>query len=87
MRPHAMATALLCLLALAGCKGEEMGRQLKLEKGTYAGFRDGEITPATREALQQRITSQSDGIARLATNGVIPSGEAAPTGRIAGQKF
>ncbi|BAE51477.1 hypothetical protein [Paramagnetospirillum magneticum] len=87
MRPHAMATAVLCLLALAACKGEEMGRQIKLDKGTYAGLRDGEITPATRESLQQRIASQNDGIARLATSGVIPTGEAAPTGRIAGQKF
>lgn len=87
MRPPALAAALACLLALAACKGEEMGRQIKMEKGSYMGLRDGEITPATRAAMQQRIASQSDGIARLATNGPIPTGEAAPTGRIAGQKF
>jgi hypothetical protein len=87
MHPPALATAVLCLLVLAGCKGEEMGRQIKLEKGSYMGLRDGEIAPVTRAALDQRITSQSDGIARLATNGPIPSGEAAPTGRITGQKF
>lgn len=87
MRPPALATALVCLLALAGCKGEEMGRQIKLDKGTYLGVRDGEIAPATRAALDQRIASQSDGIGRLTTNGPIPTGEAAPLGRITGQKF
>ncbi|WP_096701751.1 hypothetical protein [Magnetospirillum sp. 15-1] len=87
MRPHAMAAALMALLALAGCKGEEMGRQIKLDKGTYTGLRDGEIDPSTRQALQQRIASQNDGIARLTTNGVIPTGEATPSGRITGQKF
>ncbi len=87
MRPPALATALACLLVLVGCKGEEMGRQIKLEKGSYVGLRDGEIAPATKAALDQRIASQSDGIARLATNGPIPSGEAAPSGRITGQKF
>lgn len=87
MRPPALATALVCLLALAGCKGEEMGRQIKLDKGTYMGLRDGEIAPATRAALDQRIASQNDGIARLTTNGVIPTGEATPSGRITGQKF
>ncbi|KIL98658.1 hypothetical protein CCC_02108 [Paramagnetospirillum magnetotacticum MS-1] len=84
MKPLA---ALLVILALAGCKGEEMGRQVKLDKGTYAGPKDTEISPMTREALRQRIASQNDGIARLATDGPIPSGEAAPAGRIAGQRF
>lgn len=87
MRPPAMATALVCLLVLAACKGEEAGRQVKLDKGSYMGPRDAEIAPATRAALDQRIASQSDGIARLTTNGPIPTGEASPTGRIAGQKF
>ncbi len=87
MRPRAMAAALTALLVLAGCKGEEMGRQIKLDKGTYAGPRDGEIDPSTRLALQQRIAGQNDGIARLTTDGVIPTGEAAPMGRITGQKF
>ncbi|EME71316.1 hypothetical protein H261_03938 [Paramagnetospirillum caucaseum] len=87
MRPRALATVLLCLVALAGCKGDETGRQIKLDKGTYLGLRDGEIAPATRAALQQRIAGQSDGIARLTANGVIPTGEAAPSGRITGQKF
>lgn len=87
MRPRALAATLLAVLALAACKGEEMGRQVKLDKGTYMGLRDGEIDPSTRQALQHRIAGQNDGIARLATNGPIPTGEAAPTGRIAGQKF
>ncbi|ARJ65219.1 hypothetical protein WV31_05890 [Magnetospirillum sp. ME-1] len=87
MRPPALATALICLLALAACKGEEMGRQVKLDKGSYRGPADSEITPAARTALQQRIASQNDGVARLATNGPIPTGEATPSGRITGQKF
>jgi hypothetical protein len=79
--------ALLVILALAACKGEEMGRQIKLDKGTYAGPMDSEITPPIREALRQRIASQSDGIARLATDGPIPTGEATLSGRITGQRF
>lgn len=87
MRPRAMAAILAAVLALAGCKAEEQGRQVKLDKGTYAGPRDTEVSPAARLALQQRIAGQNDGIARLTTNGPIPTGEAAPAGRIAGQKF
>lgn len=87
MRPPALAVMLAAVLALAGCKADEQGRQIKLDKGSYAGFQDGEITPATRQALLDRQVRQSDGIARLTAEGPIPTGEAAPTGRIAGQKF
>jgi hypothetical protein len=78
---------LAAVLALAGCKAEEQGRQVKLDKGSYAGFRDGEITPATRQALTTRQARQSDGVARLTAEGPIPTGEAAPAGRIAGQNY
>ena len=87
MRPPALAAMLAAALALAACKADEQGRQVRLDKGTYAGPRDGEIAPDIRQALLTRLARQSDGIARLTTEGPVPTGEAAPTGRIVGQKF
>lgn len=87
MRPRLLAAILMSALSLAACKAEERGHQVKLDKGSYTGPRDGEISDATRQALAARLANQSDGIDRLAAQGPIPTGEAPPAGRIAGQNY
>ncbi|RAU22333.1 hypothetical protein CU669_09455 [Paramagnetospirillum kuznetsovii] len=87
MKPLAV---MLGLVLLVGCNADERGHVVCLEKGVYKGKADTQISDATRTDLRQRIALQSEGPARVATPpgmAVMPSGEAAATGRIAGQKF
>ena len=82
--------AILGLVLLAGCNANETARPVKLDKGSYAGLRDGEIGEQTRMALAQRIGGQIGGPVRLATDGPatnMPQGEAPPAGRITGQNY
>lgn len=87
MRPRLLAALVMSALALAACKADERSHQVKLDKGSYTGPRDGEIGDATRLALAARQLRQSDGVARLSTEGPIPAGSAVPDGRIAGQNY
>jgi hypothetical protein len=41
-------------VGLAGCREEEQDRPLHLEKGTYSGKADTELTAEQRRALEQR---------------------------------
>jgi len=81
---------LLALALLSGCIAEERGHAVKLGKGGYAGSPDTEITDATRLALRSRMASQADGMAEVAVPAGLPDlppGQAAPSGRIAGQTY
>jgi len=84
--------AILGLVLLSGCIAEERARAVRLDKGGYAGAvaADQVISDATREALRQRVAPQAEGAGKVmvsADAAVMPSGEAAASGRIAGQKF
>lgn len=82
--------AIMAVIVLAGCNADERGHAVKLDKGGYAGKADTALSDATREALRSRALWQSDGPAKVAASAgiaVMPTGEAAASGRIAGQKF
>lgn len=90
MRTGRAITMALGLAVLAGCNAEERGHVVRLDKGEYKGMADTAIPDSTRDALRQRIAWQSEGPAKVAVSAgiaVMPSGEAKPSGRIAGQKF
>jgi hypothetical protein len=46
--------ALGMAIGLAGCREEEQGRAMHLEKGVYSGKSDTELTEEQRRALEQR---------------------------------
>lgn len=48
----------LLAAGLAGCREDEQNRALHLEKGTYAGKADKELTPEQQRALQARGNRQ-----------------------------
>lgn len=49
------------ILALGGCREEEMGRPLAYEKGTYRGPADEPLPPNVVEQLRQRMDGQRAG--------------------------
>ncbi|OAN44793.1 hypothetical protein A6A04_08230 [Paramagnetospirillum marisnigri] len=78
------------VILLVGCNAEERGHVVRLDKGGYKGMADTAISDATRDALRARQAWQSEGSSRAVTaqgGGLIPTGEAQATGRIAGQRF
>ncbi|CAA7626181.1 hypothetical protein [Magnetospirillum sp. SS-4] len=83
--------AILGLVLLSGCVAEERARAVRLDKGGYAGTTaDQAVSDATREALRQRVAPQAEGAGKVmvsADAAVMPTGDAAASGRIAGQKF
>lgn len=84
------ALAFLALLLLGACNAEERAHVVKLDKGGYAGAADSAISEATRQALRHRVLAQAGGAVGVApAMGIadMPSGEAAPTGRILGQSY
>jgi hypothetical protein len=52
----AMATA---IATVAGCREEEQGRPLILEKGTYLGKPDQKLTEAQEQELRARARNQA----------------------------
>lgn len=50
--------AVAALVALTGCREEEQNRVLHLEKGTYAGAPDTELSEEKRRELDARAQAQ-----------------------------
>ncbi len=83
-------TVMLGLALLSGCIAEERDHVVRLDKGGYAGAADQAISEATRNGLRSRVALQAEGPAKVAVptaEAALPMGEAAASGRIAGQKF
>ncbi len=49
-----LAAIILCGMALSACKGEEQGRPLRFEKGTYGGAPDTALSEEVRRNLRAR---------------------------------
>jgi outer membrane murein-binding lipoprotein Lpp len=82
--------AILGLVLLSGCIAEERSHPVRSDKGGYAGTADQAISDATRDTLRRRVAAQAEGPAKVMVQtepAVMPMGETAPSGRIAGQKF
>jgi hypothetical protein len=81
---------ILGLVLLPGCIAEERNHPVRTDKGGYAGTADQTISDATRDTLRRRVAAQAEGPAKVMVQtepAVMPMGETAPSGRIAGQKF
>lgn len=56
-----IGAAVIAAGLLAGCRVEEDGRPLIVNKGEYSGQQDTNLTPAQIEALNQRVRTQGVG--------------------------
>lgn len=81
--------SLAALVLLAGCNADERGKAVSLEKGTYRGPADTELSDATRLALAKRVQNQrfEGALSQALRPSSAPDGAAAIEGRIAGQRF
>lgn len=50
----AVGLGLVLSVALSGCRVDEQGRQLTLEKGTYQGHKDKPLSEEQRRELRER---------------------------------
>lgn len=57
-RTALLAFGFITLAALAGCRESEENRPIKLEKGSYGGPSDTELTEEQRRELRARGTKQ-----------------------------
>ncbi len=54
MHMPATAIAIALALALSGCRADEQGRQISLDKGSYQGKKDTPLTGEQRHELRER---------------------------------
>lgn len=82
---------LACLVLVAGCDADERARPVSLEKGTYRGPADTELSEATRQTLAKRVALQRfEGALSQPLRPSQPPAAVSPAaveGRIAGQRF
>lgn len=82
--------SLACLVLLAGCNADERAKPVSLEKGTYRGPADTELSDATRQTLTRRASLQRfEGALSQPLRPSEPPAAAATAieGRVAGQRF
>lgn len=77
------------LVLLAACVADERAKPLGLDKGTYRGPADSELSDATRRLLAQRLALQrfEGALSQPLRPDTPPPAPAAVEGRIAGQRF
>lgn len=82
--------SLICVVLLAGCNADERARPISLEKGSYRGAADTELSDATRQNLAKRTALQrfEGALAQPLRPSEAPATSAtAIEGRVAGQRF
>ncbi|HLO75779.1 MAG TPA: hypothetical protein VK196_04915 [Magnetospirillum sp.] len=88
------AIRITCLAAalglLAGCNADERAHVVKLDKGTYAGAADTQLSDATRAVLRERAQLQRFGAdlhQALRPSEPPPATAVTVDGRMAGQNY